>query len=258
MISKNKTNFIKSLQNKKVRDDEKLYVIEGDKIVNEFLMAKVNIKTLIALPEFINSLSAEMMKYIGEIESAGYDELKKVSTLKTPRNAIAVVPIPDYNINPDDLFNRLTVALDYVQDPGNLGTIIRAAAWFGIKDIICSNDTVDVYNPKVIQATMGAILNVSVHYTDLKDFLKKASEPAIPVYGTHIEGKSVYSHSLGKKGIILLGNESKGISEKLLPYITERLMIPRFTTALHGIDSLNVSMAASVIFSEFARRGKSL
>lgn len=258
MISKTKTNFIISLQRKKVRDQEKLYVIEGDKIVNEYLMAKVNIKTLIALPEFIHSLSAEMMQYIGEIESASYEELKKVSTLKTPHNAIAVVPIPDYKINPDELFNGLTVALDFVQDPGNLGTIIRAAAWFGIKDIICSNDTVDVYNPKVIQSTMGAILNVRVHYCDLKDFLKKAIEQTIPVYGTHIEGKSVYSQTLGKSGIILLGNESKGISEQLLPYITERLMIPRFTTALHGIDSLNVSMAASVIFSEFARRGKSL
>ena len=130
MISKTKTNFIISLQRKKVRDQEKLYVIEGDKIVNEYLLAKVNIKTLIALPEFIHSLSAEMMQYIGEIESASYEELKKVSTLKTPHNAIAVVPIPDYKINPDELFNGLTVALDFVQDPGNLGTIIRAAAWF--------------------------------------------------------------------------------------------------------------------------------
>jgi RNA methyltransferase, TrmH family len=258
MVSKSKTDFIISLQKKKGRDDEKLFIIEGDKIVKEFLMAKVNLKTLIAKPEFISSLSSEMKKYIGEIEPASYDKLKKISTLKTPHNALAIVPIRERKIDPDDLHKRLTVVLDFVQDPGNLGTIIRAAAWFGIKDIVCSINCVDVYNPKVIQATMGAILNVNVHYQDIKEFLKKAAEKAIPVYGTLLEGKSVYDHKLGKSGIIILGNESKGISEELMPYINEKIMIPRFSTELHGIESLNVGMAASIIFSEFARRIKNL
>ena len=256
MISKSKTNFIISLQKKKVRDDEKVFLIEGDKMVKEFLMAKVHIKTLIAKPEFISALSAGMKQHIDEIEPASFEDLKKISTLKTPHNAVAVVPIFVYKFRPEDILKGLTVALDFVQDPGNLGTIIRAAAWFGIRDIVCSNDCVDVYNPKVIQATMGAILNVRVHYSYLTDFLEKASGKSISVYGSLLEGESVYNHDLGKNGIILLGNESKGISEELMPYITEKIMIPRFTTALQGIESLNVGMAASIIFSEFARRSK--
>ena len=152
-----------------------------------------------------------------------------------------------------DLKKDLTVALDFVQDPGNLGTIIRAAAWFGIKNIYCSEDCVDAYNPKVIQASMGAILHVNLFYTDLRMLLEKAAENKIKVYGAMIEGKSIYSHKLENQGIILLGNESKGISGELLPYVTDRIMIPKMSDAKSGIDSLNVSMAASVIFSEFTR-----
>jgi TrmH family RNA methyltransferase len=137
-----------------------------------------------------------------------------------------------------------------------MGTIIRAAAWFGISDIYCSNDCVDVYNPKVVQATMGAILNVRVRYCDLKELLKHASENSIPVFGALLEGESVYGQELEKDGIILLGNESKGISEELLPFISHKLLIPRFTDAKYGVESLNVGMAASIIFSEFARRQK--
>jgi TrmH family RNA methyltransferase len=153
----------------------------------------------------------------------------------------------------------LKVALDFVQDPGNLGTIIRAAAWFGIKNIYCSEDCADVYNPKVIQASMGAILHVNVFYTDLVKLFEKASENKIRIYGALIEGESIYSHKLGNQGIILLGNESRGISEELLPFITDKIMIPKITDAKSGIDSLNVSMAASVIFSEFTRsRGRQM
>ena len=195
-----------------------------------------------------------MKQNIGEIEPASYEELKKISTLKAPHNALAVVPMFNHRYKPEDLHTGLTVALDFVQDPGNLGTIIRGAAWFGIKDIVCSCDCVDVYNPKVIQATMGAILNVRVHYLDLKDFLESAAEKFIPVFGTLLDGESIYDHPLGKNGIILLGNESKGISEKLISFVTQKLMIPRFSGTAHGIESLNVGMAASVVFSEFLRK----
>lgn len=256
MVSKSKANFILSLRKKKEREKEGLFLIEGDKMVKEFLAARVTIRTLIAKPEFINSISEELKQYIGETESASFDELRKLSTLKTPHNAMATVQMPVYAIDPTLLFQDLTVALDFVQDPGNLGTIIRAAAWFGIKDVICSDNCVDVFNPKVIQATMGAILNVRVHYRDLKEFLHDASEKEVPVFGALLDGNSIYDHSLGIKGIILLGNESKGISPELMPFISERIMIPRSTTASHGIESLNVGMAASVIFSEFARRRK--
>jgi TrmH family RNA methyltransferase len=254
MLSKSRTKFILSLQKKKVRDDEKLFVIEGDKIVKEFLMAKVHIKTLVAKPEYISSLPDRIKKNIGEIEPASYEDLKKISTLKTPHNAIAVVDMIEKSMDQEDLFAGLSIALDSIQDPGNMGTIIRAASWFGIKYIVCSEECVDVYNPKVIQATMGAILNVTVYYIDLKNFLEEAIVRLIPVYGTFLEGESVYKNKLGKRGIIILGNESKGISGELLPYIKEKIMIPKFTDALYGVESLNVGMAASVILSEFARR----
>jgi rRNA methylases len=257
MISRNKAALIISLQKKKVRDEEKLFVIEGDKIVREFLEAKVMVKTLVALPEFLNSLTLFHKQGIGEIIPVTENNLKKISSLKTPHNALAVISMIEPIIDPDDLRKELIIALDCVQDPGNLGTIIRSAAWFGIKNIYCSRDCADIYNPKVIQASMGAILHVNVIYISLHDLLKAARDENIKIYGALMEGASIYSYKLGSSGIILLGNESKGISEGLLPYITDRIMIPKLSEARQGIDSLNVSMAASVILSEFTRgRGR--
>jgi TrmH family RNA methyltransferase len=254
MISKNKAKFIISLQKKKVRDEEKLYVIEGDKLVREFLVAGISLKTLIAKPEFIGSLPIDLSRIAGEIETVSYEELKKISTLKTPHNAIALVPIPEKQFDPGEIFKNLCVALDSVQDPGNLGTIIRAAAWFGIKNIICSFDCVDVYNPKVVQSSMGALLHVNVFYQDLKDVFLSAQIKKASIFGTLLEGESIYSHKLDTKGIILLGNESRGISGEIIPFITHKIMIPKFCDARQGIDSLNVSMAAAIIFSEFIRK----
>jgi RNA methyltransferase, TrmH family len=257
MISRNKAAYLISLRKKKIRDEEKLFVIEGDKIVREFLEAKIRVKILVALPDFLNSLPVFHKQGIGEIIPATNDDLKRISSLTTPHNALAVIEMTEPIRDPADLKIGLTIALDCVQDPGNLGTIIRSAAWFGIKNIFCSEDCADVYNPKVIQASMGAILHVNVIYTSLHDLLKAARDENIKIYGALMEGASIYSHKLGSSGIILLGNESKGISEDLLPYITDRIMIPKLTEARQGIDSLNVSMAASVILSEFTRgRGR--
>lgn len=253
MVSKSKMNFIISLQKKKAREEEGLYVIEGDKLVKEFLAAGVPVKILIAKPEFLNSLSLFQKQGVEEIIPANYDDLKKISSLKTPHNALAVIRIPDILIDAGNLRKELSVALDCVQDPGNLGTIIRAAAWFGIRNIYCSEDCVDVYNPKVIQSSMGAILHVNVFYTDLQKLLESASGDKIRIFGAMVQGESIYSYRLSNNGIILLGNESKGISEELIPYISDRIMIPKQTDASSGIDSLNVSMAASVILSEFTR-----
>ncbi|MCX6321643.1 MAG: RNA methyltransferase [Bacteroidia bacterium] len=254
MISKKKAKFIISLQKKKVRDEERLFIIEGDKLVKEFLAAKIPVKTLIARPEFLSSLPDDLTRFVNEIEDVSYEELKQISTLKTPHNALAIIPVPDRNLDTNDVLKGLCVALDFVQDPGNLGTIIRAAAWFGIKNIVCSEDCVDVYNPKVIQASMGALLNVSVFYNDLKKLFTSAAKNKIPIFGTMLEGDSIYNHKLDNKGIILLGNESKGISDELIPFITEKIMIPKFSKAKQGIDSLNVGMAASVVFYEFLRK----
>lgn len=254
MISRNKAKFIVSLQRKKIRDEEGLYIIEGDKIVREFLNAGMPVRMLVAKPEFIRSLPEDNLKLVSEVEEASFDDLRQISTLKTPHNALAVVRIQEKDVDLPALLHDLNVALEFVQDPGNMGTIIRAAGWFGIRNIICSPDCVDVYNPRVIQASMGAMLHVNVMYYNLKELLSEAQENNIPVFGTLLGGDSIYDQPLDSKGIILLGNESKGISSELAPYLTNRITIPRFGVAGPGIDSLNVGMAASIVLSEFRRR----
>jgi TrmH family RNA methyltransferase len=254
MLSKTRINFIKSLQNKKDRDEKKLFVIEGDKLVREFIAANIPIKILLAKPEFLSSLQPEITRLVDHAENISYNELKQISTLKTPHNALAVVHMPERKMNTSDIITHYCVALDCVQDPGNLGTIIRAAGWFGIKNIICSPDCVDVYNPKVIQSSMGALIHVNVFYMGLKDFLISVKDNSVPVFGTLLEGHSIYDHILDTRGIILLGNESRGISFELLPFITEKIKIPKFSNAREGIDSLNVGMAASIVFSEFLKK----
>ena len=254
MLSKTKTKFIISLQKKKTRDSERLFVIEGDKIVKEFILAGAPVKTVVGKPEFIASLPQQQINNIDEIIPVSYDELKKISSLTAPHNALAIVAMP-----PDDdsstSFEGLAVALDCIQDPGNLGPIIRAAAWFGIKKIFCSHNCCDVYNAKVIQASMGAILHVDVNYTDLNLLLTNTHASNIPIYGALLQGENIYKSDLSKDGLILLGNESKGISDDSIKYISHPIMIPRRGhDSVYGIDSLNVGMAASVIFSEFARR----
>ncbi|HPF04341.1 MAG TPA: RNA methyltransferase, partial [Bacteroidales bacterium] len=226
MLSKTKINFIISLQKKKVREEERLFVIEGDKMVREFLAANVTVRMLVGKPEFLNSIPLPMKQDISEIIQASYDDLKKISSLKTPHNALAVVEMPEAKPDPSIPDKELTVVLDTVQDPGNFGTIIRAAGWFGIKNIYCSPDCVDIFNPKVIQASMGAILHVNVFYTDLKVFLASARKNNLRIYGAVMEGESIYSCKLEPNGILVLGNESKGISDELIPYITVRIMIP--------------------------------
>jgi TrmH family RNA methyltransferase len=258
MLSKNLSRFIISLQKKKTRDGEGLFVIEGDKIVREFLMAGIALRILVAKREFISSLTPLMKQLIAETHDASFDELRHAGTLKTPHNALAVLKMPERGSDEEALDNGLCAALDFVQDPGNLGTIIRAAAWFGIRNIVCSADSVDMYNPKVIQATMGAILHVRVFYSGLKGFLDRAGEKGLPIYGTVLGGESVYEHTLGRRGIILLGNESRGISGELMPYITDKIMIPGAGRVMPGIESLNVGMAASVVFSEFQRQNGTL
>ena len=254
MLSKNKIRFISSLKTKKARDEENLYVIEGDKLVKEFLNAGIRLKLLAAKAEFLDSLPPDKLKLADEADSVSYEELKQMSSLKTPHNALALVKItesvPDYN----EIFSGLSLGLDSIQDPGNLGTIIRAAAWFNIRNIICSTNCVDVYNPKVVQASMGALLHVKICYAQLSETLAKAVSAGVKVYGTMLDGKSIYGCQLVEKSIILFGNESKGISDELIPFITDRIKIPRYGSGQEGIDSLNVSMAASVVLSEFRRR----
>jgi len=254
MLSKNKIKFIKSLDNKKSRDESGQFIIEGNKIVSEFINAGWNINLLVAQPRWTETFPERALQNIEEIIDVENNELRKISLLKTPHNVLAIVNKPEFLINWNEILNNLTLVLETIQDPGNLGTIIRTAAWFGINNIICSPDSVDVFNQKVIQASMGAILRVKVHYTNLIDFMNRISENNFPVYGASLDGMPIYNYDLSANGIILLGNESSGISPSLKKYITQKIKIPCFSDTTEGIDSLNVSMAAAIICSEFRRK----
>jgi RNA methyltransferase, TrmH family len=254
MISHHQSKLIVSLQKKRTREEEGLFVIEGDKLVREYLMAGNRVRLLAGKPEWISGESDELLSRSDNVVTVGYDELKRISTLTTPHNVIAVAPILSKPFIADTINGHLSLVLEYVQDPGNLGTIIRAAAWFGIGKVICSPNCVDIYNPKVLQATMGAFMHVDVYYTPLEPLLERARALSVPVYGTVIDGESVYTQDLSQEGVILLGNESKGLSENLLQFANKLISIPGPEKPAAGIDSLNVGMAAAVICSEFARR----
>jgi len=231
-----------------------MFVIEGDKLVREYILAGNRVALLAGKPEWIDGEPEAVTAGADEIVTVSYDDLRRISSLRTPHNVLAVAPMTMRNRADDLTAGKLTLALECVQDPGNLGTIIRIAAWFGIGNIICSPDSVDFYNPKVIQATMGAFMHVSVSYRPLDELLEKAVSEGIKVYGATTDGAAVYDTDLGSEGIILFGNESKGISDHLLKHVTERITIPGPGRPLAGLESLNVSMAAAIICSEFARR----
>ena len=180
------------------------------------------------------------------------EEIAKASLLQSPPSALAVFEKPHHAIDKGRIAKQLTLALDTIQDPGNLGTIIRVADWFGIEDIICSLDTADVYNPKVVQATMGAIARVRVHYLDLENFLRE--NEGTPIYGTFLNGEDIYKQDLTPNGIIVMGNEGNGISEKIAKLIRNRLFIPNYPLGRATSESLNVAMATGIIWSEFRRR----
>ncbi len=254
-ITRHQVKMILSLQKRKVREENSLFVIEGDKLVREYILAGHRVILLAGKPEWIDGEPESVISGAEEVVTVGYDELRRISSLRTPHNVLAVAPIQKGQFSKTLLHGRLTPVLECVQDPGNLGTIIRIAAWFGMENIICSPDSVDFYNPKVIQATMGAFMHVSVWYRPLDKLLATAAAECIPVYGTVTDGQSVYDNPLGSEGIILFGNESKGISEGLLRYVSEQITIPGPPRPSAGLESLNVSMAAAIVCSEFARRG---
>ncbi len=254
MITRTQAKMILSLQKRKVREENLLFVIEGDKLVREYILAGNRVTLLAGKPEWIDGESEAVISGADDIVTVSYEELRRISSLRTPHNVLAVAPMGKKEYSDKLLAGRLTPALESVQDPGNLGTIIRIAAWFGMGNIICSPDCVDFYNPKVIQSTMGAFMHVNVWYLPLNEFLGRVVSDGMPVYGATMDGRSVYESDLGSEGIILFGNESRGISDGLVGYVTRHITIPGPGKPLAGIESLNVSMAAAIICSEFARR----
>ena len=239
MISKNQIKWIRQLEQKKFRRRDGLFVAEGPKVVGD-LMRRYQPHTVFATSSWEGTPDVEVTD----------DELCKVSFLQHPQQVLAVFPIPEQSaaIRTD----RLSLALDGIQDPGNLGTIIRIADWFGIDRIFCSPDTVDAYNPKVVQATMGSIAHVDVVYTELSTLL--TSLPAdFPVYGTLLDGDNLYTQELSANGIIVMGNEGNGISQAIRPLVNRRLLIPCFRQG-ETAESLNVAIATAITCAEFRRR----
>lgn len=253
MLSKNKIKLIQSLNRKKDRDESGLFLIEGKKMVEEALQSDFIIETLVCTSGFLH-LHPQIRSKVNEIIEADSESIQKASLLQNPQDSLALIRLPSTDKSEMNLQNELILALDFIQDPGNLGTILRIADWFGIRTVICSENTVDVYNPKVVQASMGAIFRVNTRYTNLENFLSKANENHIPVYGTFLEGKDIYAEKLSSNGIIILGNEGNGISDSIRNLVTHKLYIPSFSTGENKPESLNVAIAAAICCSEFRRR----
>jgi TrmH family RNA methyltransferase len=231
MLSKNQLKFVSSLKQKKFREEHNLFIAEGTKIVSELLQSKIKVKQVFATSAFLSKTKIDKSIEWSEVKAS---ELDRLSVQVSSNEVLAVCEIPEYKINYRELNDRLTLVLDDIKDPGNLGTIIRIADWFGIETIICSNETVDAFNPKVVQATMGSIARINLHFTDLNLFFDefKKTQPEnsqFPIYGALLEGTAIYSKQLTPNGFIVIGNESKGISTHLLPFITDKISIPSFS-----------------------------
>lgn len=240
MVSKNQIKLISSLQQKKYRVANQLFFAEGVKVIQELLQSNFELDHLYTVYNDFEAVEASKRTLISEAD------LKKISALSTPNTCLAVFKIPKEKKIID---SGLILALDSVRDPGNLGTILRLCDWFGIKQLLCSKDAVDIYNPKVVQATMGSIARVNVNYVDLNAFV---SQSELAVFGTFMDGENIYKADLPEEGIIIMGNEANGISQELEKSINVRLTIPRFGD-IQKTESLNVATATAIILSEFRR-----
>lgn len=264
MLSKSRIKLIHSLAQKKGRKESGLFVAEGPKVVGELLQAGFRAR-LIAATETWSAANSQAVADSDEFCEVSEEELRKVSFLQHPQEVLALFPMPVDQTN-EGVWERfscsqplasgnLQLVLDGIQDPGNLGTIIRIADWFGIEDIFCSQETADVYNPKVVQASMGSIARVRVVYTDLCKMLETLPDN-IPVYGTLLDGEDLYTQDFEPFGLLVMGNEGNGISPAIQRYVNRRLLIPNFPPGRPTTDSLNVAVATAVVCAEFRKRVK--
>lgn len=238
MLTNNDTKLIKSLVKKKFRQKYNKFIVEGVKNIEEVLRSPIE-------TEKIFSTESIFPEFKGQTELISENELKKISHLMTPNKALALCKIPD---NTEADLEGFVIALDDIRDPGNLGTIIRTADWFGIGQIICSQETADLYNPKVIQSTMGSFTRVKVHYTDLSEVFSRYKNP---ILGAYMEGKSIYKSEFPENAILIMGNEANGISESLGRFVSQKISIPRFGN-FRETESLNVAVATGIILGERA------
>ncbi len=247
MLSKNKIKYIRSLELKKNRKEERAFVAEGHKLVGD-LLGHFSCHMLLATRTWLDMHPQVVADEIIEVTQ---EELTRASLQKAPQDVLAIFEQPDYPMDKEVIAQSLCLALDDVQDPGNLGTIIRVADWFGIEHIFCSQGTVDVYNPKTIQATMGALARVKLHYCHLPSLIASLD---VPVYGTFLDGVDMYEENLTNHGLIVMGNEGNGIGDEVGMLVNKRLYIPNYPPQRETSESLNVAMATGIICAEFRRR----
>ncbi len=246
-MTKAEIQHLRSLGDKRTRDAEGLFIAEGDKLVEEILSSRLRVRK-------VYTTRSDMSGAV--IERIDRRDMERISALKTATTTIAVVEQPRHKLKISNLDGRLTLALDGVQNPGNLGTIIRLADWFGIEDILCTKECADCYNPKVVQATMGAILRVRVHYVDdLAAMLVSLRDKGTAIYGTLLDGQSIYTTELRQEGIIVMGNEGRGLSDACRAVVSHKLLIPPYPATRSTSESLNVAMATGIVLAEFRRRG---
>lgn len=253
MISKNTIKLIKSLDHKKIREKERLFLVEGDKNVSDVLNSKFIIEKLFATTSFLinNQTTLSNAKLVME---ATKEDINEASLLKSPQNSIALCKLPDSKELPEIINSNLSIYLDEIQDPGNLGTIIRICDWFGIEHLFCSPKTADLFNPKVIQASMGSFCRVNVWYTPFETVSALANKLKIPIYGAFLDGENIYKQNLPQKALLVMGNEGNGIGPKIELKIERKIKIPKFSENPKSAESLNVSVATAIICSEFMRQ----
>ncbi|MCX6222356.1 MAG: RNA methyltransferase [Bacteroidia bacterium] len=252
MISRQKIDFIRGLARKKERGMAGCFVAEGEKLVFDLLRTTLNLREIYCTQEGLSSIQSKRLK--AEAIPVSEKEMERISAFKNPSSILALFEIPTYQEVELPSFEDLNLVLDGLQDPGNLGTIIRLADWFGIGQIFCSENCVDNYNPKCIQSTMGAIARVRVHYLDLTELLKEAVGQNIAIYGTYMDGENLYKTELSSQALIVLGSEGKGISPELEGYLTKKISIPSYPAGHRELESLNVAVSAAIICAEFRRR----
>ncbi|MDR2841403.1 MAG: RNA methyltransferase [Paludibacter sp.] len=246
MLSAARIKFIRSLQLKKFRDSNGMFIAEGTKLIAD-LLGNFEPYCIYATAECF-----EKINFNADIEIVSNAELQRISNLKNPQGIVAVFKIPQYNFTQSEISNSLSLALDDIQDPGNLGTIVRTADWFGIRNIFCSPHSADIWNTKSVQATMGALARVKVYYVDLREFLSEIGNNTA-IYGTFLHGENIFTEKLSTTGIIVIGNEGNGISPEIETLVSRRLTIPNFPLDSSSSESLNAAVAAAIVCAEFRR-----
>lgn len=256
MLSRNKIKTLNALLDKKGRKEQKAFIVEGNKIVKETFKSDYTVKDVFATKAWIHQNSIIQKSF--NLEEVTEDEMKKISSLTTPQPVLAVIEVKHQKLELERIGEEAVLVLDEIKDPGNLGTIIRIADWFGIQNIVCSESCVELYNPKVVQATMGSFLRVNVFFNNVIDFLTeyKTAFSSNYIYGASLDGENLYNQPLNKRCLIVMGNESKGISSDVIKVCTHLIKIPSFSSFDKGsvsAESLNVGVATAIICSELRR-----